>query len=51
MRAAGLNFRDALIAIGMYPDDHATMGGEGAGVVWRSARESPTWHLVTGSWA
>ncbi|WP_445517729.1 SDR family NAD(P)-dependent oxidoreductase [Streptomyces sp. NEAU-174] len=33
VRAAGLNFRDALIAIGMYPDDHATMGGEGAGVV------------------
>ncbi|EGX61522.1 Pks12 [Streptomyces zinciresistens K42] len=33
VRAAGLNFRDALIALGMYPDDHATMGGEGAGVV------------------
>ncbi|WEV29621.1 SDR family NAD(P)-dependent oxidoreductase [Streptomyces sp. 71268] len=33
VRAAGLNFRDALIAIGMYPEDDATMGGEGAGVV------------------
>jgi NADPH:quinone reductase-like Zn-dependent oxidoreductase/aryl carrier-like protein len=33
VRAAGLNFRDALIAAGMYPDDKATMGGEGAGVV------------------
>ncbi|MFI1386007.1 type I polyketide synthase [Embleya sp. NPDC020886] len=32
VRAAGLNFRDVLIALGMYPDA-ATMGGEGAGVV------------------
>ncbi|MBM7443063.1 acyl transferase domain-containing protein/D-arabinose 1-dehydrogenase-like Zn-dependent alcohol dehydrogenase/acyl carrier protein [Streptomyces sp. HB132] len=32
MRAAGLNFRDVLIALGVYPGD-ATMGIEGAGVV------------------
>lgn len=32
MRAAGVNFRDALIALGMYPGA-ASMGGEGAGVV------------------
>ncbi len=32
VRAAGLNFRDLLIVLGMYPGD-ATIGGEGAGVV------------------
>ena len=32
MRAAGLNFRDVLIALGVYPGE-ATVGGEGAGVV------------------
>nr|WP_190816002.1 type I polyketide synthase [Saccharopolyspora pogona] len=32
MRAAGVNFRDALIALGMYPGA-ASLGGEGAGVV------------------
>ncbi len=32
MRAAGLNFRDILVALGMYPGK-ATMGSEGAGVV------------------
>ena len=32
MRAAGLNFRDVLIALGMYPG-MAVVGGEGAGVV------------------
>ncbi|WP_211256711.1 SDR family NAD(P)-dependent oxidoreductase, partial [Actinoalloteichus caeruleus] len=32
VRAAGVNFRDVLIALGMYPGD-ATMGIEGAGVV------------------
>ncbi len=32
MRAAGLNFRDVLIALGVYPDDVA-IGCEGAGVV------------------
>ncbi|MFE7562077.1 SDR family NAD(P)-dependent oxidoreductase, partial [Kitasatospora sp. NPDC057500] len=32
VRAAGLNFRDVLIALGVYPGE-ALMGGEGAGVV------------------
>ena len=32
VRAAGLNFRDALITLGMYPGA-AVIGGEGAGVV------------------
>ncbi|MGC7098255.1 SDR family NAD(P)-dependent oxidoreductase [Amycolatopsis lurida] len=32
VRAAGLNFRDVLIALGMYPDK-AMVGAEGAGVV------------------
>jgi polyketide synthase 12 len=32
VRAAGLNFRDVLIALGMYPGE-ASIGGEGAGVV------------------
>ena len=32
MRAAGLNFRDVLIALGLYPGE-ASIGGEGAGVV------------------
>ncbi|WP_234344228.1 type I polyketide synthase [Streptomyces sp. NRRL F-5123] len=32
MRAAGLNFRDVMIALGMYPGD-ARLGSEGAGVV------------------
>ncbi|SCG71526.1 candicidin polyketide synthase FscB, partial [Micromonospora halophytica] len=33
VRAAGVNFRDVLIALGMYPDPTAAMGSEGAGVV------------------
>jgi acyl transferase domain-containing protein/NADPH:quinone reductase-like Zn-dependent oxidoreductase/acyl carrier protein len=33
MRAGGLNFRDVLIALGMYPDGDALIGGEGAGTV------------------
>ncbi len=32
MRAAGLNFRDVLIALGVYPGE-ASLGSEGAGVV------------------
>ncbi len=32
LRAAGLNFRDVLIALGVYPGE-AMVGGEGAGVV------------------
>jgi acyl transferase domain-containing protein/NADPH:quinone reductase-like Zn-dependent oxidoreductase/acyl carrier protein/nucleoside-diphosphate-sugar epimerase len=33
VRAAGLNFRDVLIALGMYPNEQALPGSEGAGVV------------------
>ncbi|WP_394829827.1 SDR family NAD(P)-dependent oxidoreductase [Pendulispora albinea] len=33
VRAAGLNFRDVLDALGMYPGDPKPLGGEGAGVV------------------
>ncbi|WP_338146694.1 beta-ketoacyl synthase N-terminal-like domain-containing protein, partial [Streptomyces boncukensis] len=33
VRAAGVNFRDVLIALGMYPGDGAFRGSEGAGVV------------------
>ncbi|MEE1757448.1 SDR family NAD(P)-dependent oxidoreductase [Streptomyces sp. SP18CS02] len=33
VRAAGLNFRDALNALGMYPGDPVPLGVEGAGVV------------------
>ena len=33
VRAAGLNFRDVLIVLGMYPDNGVFRGSEGAGVV------------------
>ncbi|MET9217265.1 SDR family NAD(P)-dependent oxidoreductase [Streptomyces sp. NPDC003300] len=33
VRAAGVNFRDVLINLGMYPDPDAYLGTEGAGVV------------------
>ncbi|WP_345639387.1 SDR family NAD(P)-dependent oxidoreductase, partial [Rugosimonospora acidiphila] len=33
VRAAGVNFRDVLIALGMYPDPHALPGSEAAGIV------------------
>ena len=33
MRAAGLNFRDVLIALGIYPGEAGPIGSEGAGVV------------------
>ncbi|WP_425579523.1 SDR family NAD(P)-dependent oxidoreductase, partial [Streptomyces coacervatus] len=33
VRAAGLNFRDVLNALGMYPGDAGLMGSEGSGVV------------------
>ncbi|GLZ27949.1 hypothetical protein Lesp02_01390 [Lentzea sp. NBRC 105346] len=33
VRAAGVNFRDVLIALGMYPEPTTTLGSEGAGVV------------------
>ncbi|WP_369690750.1 SDR family NAD(P)-dependent oxidoreductase [Nocardia crassostreae] len=33
VRACGVNFRDVLIVLGMYPDPDAAIGGEGAGVI------------------
>ncbi|MEV0006448.1 type I polyketide synthase, partial [Micromonospora sp. NPDC050980] len=33
VRAVGVNFRDVLLGLGMYPDPDAVMGSEGAGVV------------------
>ncbi|WP_411158291.1 SDR family NAD(P)-dependent oxidoreductase, partial [Streptomyces sp. CBMA29] len=33
VRAAGVNFRDVLVNLGMYPDPDAYLGTEGAGVV------------------
>ncbi|MEV6829661.1 type I polyketide synthase [Amycolatopsis sp. NPDC051102] len=33
VRAAGLNFRDVLISLGMYPDPDGRLGSEAAGVV------------------
>ncbi|HEV2639013.1 MAG TPA: SDR family NAD(P)-dependent oxidoreductase [Actinocrinis sp.] len=36
VRAAGLNFRDVMIALGVYPGD-AALGSEGAGVVLETA--------------
>ncbi|MFF2546605.1 SDR family NAD(P)-dependent oxidoreductase [Kitasatospora sp. NPDC058063] len=39
VRAAGLNFRDVLIALGVYPGE-ALMGGEGAGVVLETGPDS-----------
>jgi polyene macrolide polyketide synthase len=33
VRASGLNFRDVLIALGMYPGDNRRVGGEAAGIV------------------
>ena len=31
--AVGVNFRDVLVALGMYPERRAELGAEGAGVV------------------
>ncbi|WP_063056656.1 type I polyketide synthase [Nocardia salmonicida] len=33
LRASGMNFRDVLIVLGMYPDPDAPIGGEGAGII------------------
>ncbi|WP_407657150.1 SDR family NAD(P)-dependent oxidoreductase [Kibdelosporangium aridum] len=33
VRAAGLNFRDVMIGLGMYPDPGILLGNEGAGVI------------------
>jgi NADPH:quinone reductase-like Zn-dependent oxidoreductase len=33
VRALGVNFRDVLTALGMYPGDNPSIGAEGAGLV------------------
>ncbi|MEU8438753.1 type I polyketide synthase, partial [Streptomyces sp. NPDC029216] len=40
VRAAGVNFRDALIALGMYPGE-ATLGSEAAGIVVETGPGTP----------
>ncbi|MET9266514.1 SDR family NAD(P)-dependent oxidoreductase, partial [Amycolatopsis sp. NPDC004079] len=40
VRAIGLNFRDTLIALGVYPGE-AQLGGEGAGIVLEAAPDVP----------
>lgn len=47
VRAAGVNFRDVMITLGMYPGD-AALGGEGAGVVVEAAPGSPGSPRATG---
>ncbi|MFJ2178446.1 SDR family NAD(P)-dependent oxidoreductase [Streptomyces sp. NPDC087851] len=39
VRAAGLNFRDVMVGLGLYPDPAAVMGGEAAGVVVEVAED------------
>jgi NADPH:quinone reductase-like Zn-dependent oxidoreductase/NAD(P)-dependent dehydrogenase (short-subunit alcohol dehydrogenase family)/acyl carrier protein len=41
VRAAGLNFRDVLLALGVYPGE-ATIGGEGSGIVLEVGPEVST---------
>ncbi|MEH0971253.1 amino acid adenylation domain-containing protein [Micromonospora sp. CPCC 205546] len=42
VRAVGLNFRDVMIAYGLYPDAGADLGNEGAGVVLEVADDVRT---------
>ena len=42
MRASGLNFRDVLNALGMYPGEAGLLGNEGAGVVTEVAADVTT---------
>ncbi|MFC8455133.1 SDR family NAD(P)-dependent oxidoreductase, partial [Kitasatospora sp. NPDC057223] len=39
IHAAGLNFRDSLIALGLYPEDDAPFGSEAAGIVTHAAED------------
>ncbi|WP_061289095.1 type I polyketide synthase [Herbidospora cretacea] len=41
VRAAGLNFRDVLNALGMYPGEAGLLGGEVAGVVLEAGADAP----------
>ncbi|MPY62589.1 type I polyketide synthase, partial [Streptomyces spongiae] len=43
VRAAGLNFRDVLSALGMYPGEAGLLGSEAAGVVVEAGPEAELW--------
>ncbi|MFC4469420.1 SDR family NAD(P)-dependent oxidoreductase [Streptomyces xiangluensis] len=43
VRAAGINFRDVLSALGMYPGEAGPLGSEAAGVVVETGPEAELW--------
>ncbi|WP_449339527.1 SDR family NAD(P)-dependent oxidoreductase [Streptomyces chartreusis] len=43
VRAAGINFRDVLSALGMYPGEAGLLGSEAAGVVVETGPEAELW--------
>ncbi|MGW7825271.1 SDR family NAD(P)-dependent oxidoreductase, partial [Streptomyces puniciscabiei] len=43
VRAAGINFRDVLSALGMYPGEAGLLGSEAAGVVVEAGPEAELW--------
>ena len=51
VRAAGLNFRDVLNALGMYPGEAGLLGSEAAGVVLEVGPEVTDLRPGDGSWA
>uniref|UniRef100_UPI00358FF8AF SDR family NAD(P)-dependent oxidoreductase n=1 Tax=Streptomyces afghaniensis TaxID=66865 RepID=UPI00358FF8AF len=58
VRAAGINFRDVLSALGMYPGEAGLLGSEAAGVVVEAGPEAGLWRpgdrvmgLVAGGFA
>ena len=42
LEATGLNFRDVLNAMGLYPGDPGPLGGEGAGIITRIGKKVTT---------
>src|SRR5262249_20733427 len=42
VHTSGLNFRDTLVALGLYPGSTRSLGGEGAGIVTRAGPDAPT---------
>ena len=50
VHAAGINFRDVMVSLGLVPDQRG-LGGEGAAWRWTSRRTSPRSPPATGSWA
>ena len=49
LSAIAANFRDVMIALGLYPDPDAIMGIEASGVVIETARTMRVWS-ATASW-